>query len=61
MVIEHKRTERKAAIIKQVRENICIDLASWLEDQFKAGHEIDEVWAMLEAARDEIKTQVQPT
>jgi hypothetical protein len=55
------RAQRKGIIVRQVRETVCDALADWIEDQFEGGHEIDEVWAMLEAARDEIKTQVRPS
>ncbi|WP_019567326.1 hypothetical protein [Agrobacterium sp. 10MFCol1.1] len=55
------RSQRKRIIVRQVRETVCDALADWIEDQFESGHEIDEVWAMLEAARDEIKTQVRPS
>lgn len=54
------RQNRKRTIVRQIGENVCQSLALWIDGQFEAGHEIDEVWAMLEAARDEIQKQVLP-
>lgn len=53
--------DKKERIVREVRENISVELGDWIEDQFADGSAIDEVWAMLEAARDEIKTQVRPS